>query len=124
VTNLFVIEDEESLLDAMTELLSDAGYNVSALDSGEAAVAALEGAVDHLPDIIVTDIRLTGMSGLELLKKARNHDLWKSIPFICLSASIPTETEEYISQHAAVVFMRKPFEIDDLYATVRHVLSQ
>lgn len=124
MANLFVIEDDQSLLDALTELLADEGYEVNALQSGEAAVTALEGADGKLPDIIVTDIRLMGMSGLEFFKKVRSHDKWKGIPFICLSASIPTEMEDLLGQQAAVVFMRKPFEIEDLYATVRQVLSQ
>jgi DNA-binding response OmpR family regulator len=123
LASLLLVEDEVALLEALTEVLSDAGYRVIALGSGEAAVAALEDATDKLPDIILTDIRLPGMSGIDLLMKVRNHELWKNIPFICLSASIPPQMEDLIAGQTNVAFMRKPFEIDEFLATIRRALK-
>jgi two-component system, NtrC family, nitrogen regulation response regulator GlnG len=124
VGHLLLVDDELLLLEAIQELLSEAGHHVNAVTSAEDAVTTLENTSGELPNAIVTDIRLRGMSGIELLQKVRNHPAWQNIPFICLSASIPLEMEETISKQKGVAFLRKPFDIDDLFTVVSKVLAE
>lgn len=124
MAKLLLIEDDTFLLEALKEVLSDMGHRVNALESAEAALAVLEDTSEQLPDIIITDIRLPGISGLDLLTKARNHPLWKNIPFICMSANMPPAMEAIIAQQPNVNFVRKPFEVDELFATVNRALNQ
>jgi len=123
LANLLLVEDEESLREALEEVLADAGHQVVSVATAEAAVAAMEESDETPPDMILTDIRLPGMNGLDLITRARNHKAWKDIPIICLSASIPPAMEEHVARQKDVVFMRKPFEIDAFLAAVGHALG-
>ena len=123
LVKLMLVEDEIPLQRALTEILADVGHNATSLESAEAALDALEAAGNALPDIVLTDLRLPGMSGLELVSLMHKHEMWKKIPVICLSASIPPELEHPVADAAELRFVRKPFGIPELLETIQEMVT-
>ncbi len=67
-TDILLVDDEPHILSILAETLTVSGFQVSTRDSGSAALVHL---ANHQPDLMVTDLRMPGMSGLELIEKAR-----------------------------------------------------
>jgi DNA-binding response OmpR family regulator len=114
-----VVEDDQALREAVEELLSLHGHQVRAVSSGEAALEAIEAG---LPELVVSDVIMGGMTGLQLLEAVRaSHN--SSIPFLFISASISLEEEGHIATLDDVAFLRKPFDIDMLIKIIAAVLN-
>jgi CheY-like chemotaxis protein len=120
MTNLLIIDDEEMLGNALQRIFSDAGYAARAVTSGEAALDAIKA---EPPDMVVTDVLMPGMSGLQLLEAVRAQPNWAGIPFVFISASVTTEVEGYIATLDNVSYLRKPFEIEKLLEVVLEALA-
>ena len=124
MAHLLLVEDESDIGEPFVELLTEFGYRVELIESAEAAIEVLEGTASDLPDAILTDIRLPGMSGIELMQTVRMNPTWQRIPFICFSASVPPETKDYLETRVDVKFIRKPFEADALLKMIAEVTSR
>ncbi len=109
---ILVVDDEESLCELMAEVLAETNEVIKAYNGEE----ALQLARQHRPDIIVSDIMMPQMSGLELLKALRSDEKTQQIPVILLSAASPKQAAE-----AANAFIRKPFEIETLEKIVAQI---
>jgi DNA-binding NtrC family response regulator len=70
MARILVVDDEKSILDTIEASLREQGHAVEAADSGEMAIALMR---KQVPDILLTDLRMDGMSGLDLLGKAREY---------------------------------------------------
>ena len=68
---ILVVDDEANARTALAELLRDDGYVVETAADGFKALPKLE---DFAPDVLLTDLKMPGMSGIELMRKAREHD--------------------------------------------------
>ena len=123
MARLLVVEDDKALLEAMDQILSMAGHDVRAVTSGQAALEALRTVMPDPPELIITDVTMPGMSGLQLLEAVRAHHDWRDIPFLFVSASILAETETQIAGLAAASFLRKPFTPEVLYGAVNTMLD-
>ncbi len=111
---IFVVEDDETISMGLVAALEQSGYRVKAFDRGEPAVAA---AVDSPPDLVVLDIMLPGINGIEVLRrlKARNDEL----PVVLLTAK-GAEAERVEGLDAgADDYVTKPFSLKELLARVR-----
>ena len=122
--NLLLADDEEIMLDVMQELLSAYGHNVLAVGSAHAAMDVLQSLdMENLPDIIITDVVMPKMSGIELLKAVRNNPQWADIPFLFISASTTLSMEGQIAAFDNIKFLRKPFDSETLQETVTTMLQ-
>jgi CheY-like chemotaxis protein len=83
MANVLVVDDHPDLSDIVTELLELHGHRVKVCMDGEAALAALD---REVPDAVIADERLPGISGLELLRTIRQHPRLGKIPVIICSA--------------------------------------
>jgi CheY-like chemotaxis protein len=119
MTKLLVVDDEESLLEALTVILSDEGYQVEAVISGEAALEALNTSGEHRPDLIIADVVMPEMTGLELCEIVRNSPDLSDIPFLFVSAFVSPEVEAQVAQQSKAAILRKPFEVEDLLEAVK-----
>ncbi len=117
---LLIVEDDPSLLAALKELLSISGHQVVEASSGHLALEALN---YFPPDLIISDVLMPGMTGLQLLDIVRTDPNWDQIPFLFVSASITAESEEEIALMPRVYYVRKPFDIDVLLRTVETALA-
>ncbi|NOE24868.1 response regulator transcription factor [Ruegeria sp. HKCCD6157] len=111
---IVIVEDNETLANAIAYRLRDRGHAADVLTDGDAAELYLE---QEGADLIVLDINLPGRSGLEILRSLRNRG--DSAPVILLTAR--TETSDRVSglDMGADDYLVKPFEMDELEARIR-----
>ncbi len=115
---ILVVEDRESLRRMLERALVEEGYRVEVAESGELAVEQLR---DLDFDLVLTDLMLPGISGLEVLKSCR--DLRPATPVVVLTAFGTVDTAVEAMKLGASDFMEKPVEIDDLYRLVASLLG-
>ncbi len=112
------MDDERDMLDALKLIFSDLGYQVQAVASGEEALKALHAPEGNQPDLIVTDIIMPEMTGIQLFEAVRMSIHLADIPFLFISAHITAETEALIIKHDKAAFLPKPFEVERLIEIV------
>ena len=108
---ILLVDDESAILDALQILFRGEGWDVSVADSGPKALAALE---DEKPDIVLTDIRMPGAGGLEVLTEARRAD--PEMPVILMTAQASLQTAVRAVNEGAYYYLQKPFRNDELLA--------
>lgn len=118
---LLVVDDEPNLLRAVAATLRAEGYEVQTARNG---VEALTRVLEAIPDLIVSDIRMPGMSGYALARQLRSTPHTDLIPIIFLTAK--DETQDRIEGFRAGVdsYLTKPFEPDELTAVIHNILSR
>jgi CheY-like chemotaxis protein len=107
VTTILLVDDDPGVRYALTEVLRDRGYRVIAVDSGTRALAALEGI-----DVVVTDLSMPGMDGLELVSQISARA--PALPVILLTAHGSDSLVRIASSRGACRCLSKPFDIDDI----------
>ena len=101
IQTLLLVEDTLTQSMYMSHALTQAGYKVVLARSGEKALEELESTKSALPDAILTDINMPGISGFELIKAVKKNDATKEIPTILLlTATNLKDTTEILSSHA------------------------
>ena len=110
---VLVLEHSASFREMLALHLSNAGYTVL---QAEDAVVAGKLILQRAPDLIITDIEVPYMSGVELVGALRGDPSFKDIPVIFLSSQVDLETAA--RQVQAQAFLRKPVSVDRLLQTV------
>lgn len=110
-TSVLCIEDEEDLRLDLVEELRDAGYHVGSAESGEAGLALL---AETAYALVICDVRLPGISGLEVLARIRADAQQSLTPVIILSAYDDTDLHRSLAGASACVFRAKPIDYEDL----------
>ena len=115
---ILVVDDEESLREGLSKLLEDEGYTVMCAETGEQALEILQHT--HI-DLLLTDMRMPGMSGIDLLKEARKRD--ETIGVIILTGY--GEIESYIEamNFGAMEYVSKPFKVNELKFIIHKILN-
>src|SRR4051812_3345853 len=118
---LLVVDDDPSLLLAVSETLRAEGYDVVTARRGAEAMVRV---AESLPDLIISDIRMPGMDGHALVRNLRSSPRTRLIPIIFLTAK--DETTDRISGFRTGVdaYITKPFEPEELCAVVRSILDR
>lgn len=118
---LLVVDDDPGLLRAVAETLRAEGYEVTTARRGAEALVRI---AESLPDLIVSDIRMPGMDGYELVRNLRASARTKLIPIVFLTAK--DETADRIAGFRSGVdaYLTKPFEPDELVAVVAGILKR
>jgi len=99
----------------------DSDYEVITVESGEKCLALLED--DQIPDLILLDIMMPGMSGWEAYQKIRANEVWKKIPVVFLSARtdrIAKEAGGFLGDD----YIEKPFKVPELKARIDKILKK
>lgn len=115
---ILIIEDESNLRVTLAAILRRHGYRVCDLASAESAIAYLQ---ENNCDLIVTDLRLPGMDGIELLGLL--HSRFPAIPVIVLTAFPSAESQNNAQSLGAADYLRKPIEPDQLVMRIDELLS-
>jgi DNA-binding response OmpR family regulator len=108
---VLITEDEPNIVESLTFILQRAGYEVSAVLDGEAAVRRLR---SDPPDIMILDIMLPKMNGFEVLKLIKTDPVLKSLPVVILTAKGQAHDRQLAEQIGADAFVTKPFSNRDL----------
>jgi DNA-binding NtrC family response regulator len=115
---ILIIDDEESIRDGCVQVLSRKGYHV---ESTGDALQGLELALRNVHDLILLDIRMPGMDGLEILKKVKGEkNIFAKVIIITGYGSIPISVEAM--RHGAFNFLTKPYSASDLREAVEEAL--
>ncbi len=114
--HVLVVEDEPCISELLAMILEDAGYFVVVVSDGEAALMALN---DAPYDLVVSDIMLPRLNGLDLIEAMRANLALAAIPVVLMSAVQPNRLMSV--PHAA--FVKKPFDLDSMVATVGMALT-
>ncbi len=113
--HVLVVDDEPDLLGALRLRLSAAGYRVTTVSDGLAAVAAVR---DGDPDVVVLDLVLPGLDGHAVLQRLGDLERGRPLPVLCLSARTGYQDQERAESGGAVAFMAKPYDPAELLAEV------
>lgn len=117
---VLIIEDEEQIADFLRRGLSFKGYVVETAPTGE---AGLDAARDRPPDVVILDLMLPGVDGIEVCARLRQ-GLDASVPVIMLTAKDSTEDKIQGLDAGADDYLAKPFSFDELLARVRAALRR
>jgi PAS domain S-box-containing protein len=113
---ILIIDDEPQSLKLLTEILSLAGYDVRAAESGELALAC---AANVHPELILVDMQMPGMDGLEVCRRLKADGPTRETPIMFISGSSDRKKRLQGLELGAVDFVTKPFDRAELLARVR-----
>lgn len=119
--NVLIVEDESPILELLALNISQAGYNPLRAISAEHAEKLIN---EALPDIILLDWMLPGMSGIDFAKKLRSNALTKTIPIIMLTARSDELDKVKGLEVGADDYITKPFSPRELNARIKAVLRR
>src|SRR5215470_7369073 len=115
---ILVVDDERAMLVALKGLLSKEGYQVETASSGEEAVQKIESGRFH---VVLTDLSLGGITGLQVLERAREVD--PDIAMIMITAYGSEKVAVQAMKLGAADYLPKPFDNDELRIVVRRVME-
>lgn len=115
---IWVVDDDSSIRWVLERALSSAEFSCTCFDSADAVLAALE---TSLPDVLLSDIRMPGTNGIELLNTIKqSHPL---LPIIIMTAHSDLDAAVNAYQSGAFDYLPKPFDIDETVALVERALN-
>lgn len=112
--HILVVDDEPLLRDLLVDILESSGHHAVAAIGGEEALAALQ---SQQFDLLISDIKMPGMTGFELLAHARQH--WPTLPVVLVSAFA---TEASVTHAEPDGFLSKPFRISQIEELIGRML--
>lgn len=115
-TKILIVDDEPQILRALRAGLTAHGYDVTSAHDGE---EALDKAALELPDVVVLDLNLPGLSGLDVCRELRE---WSPVPIIVLSVRDAERDKVTALDLGADDYLTKPFGMDELLARLRVAL--
>lgn len=118
---LLVVDDDPGLLLAVSETLRAEGYNVKTARRGAEALIIV---AQSLPDLIISDIRMPGMDGYQLVKNLRSNSRTRLVPIIFLTAKDETSDRIQGFRTGVDAYLTKPFEPEELVAVVVAILQR
>ena len=112
--HVFVVEDEDTIALGVVKVLQHQGYQVTRFDRGETAIASFQ---QSPPDLVLLDIMLPGVDGLEVLRRMKAHN--RDVPIIMATAKgDPTDRVEGL-ELGADDYVPKPYDLQELLARVK-----
>ncbi|MGB3788412.1 MAG: response regulator [Phormidesmis sp.] len=117
---VLVVDDNPDLRAYVSSVLQRRGYQVRTAEQG---AAGLEMATTHGPDLIITDLMMPGVNGLEMIERIRKDTALQGTPIILLTAKVDDETRLEGVEQGADAYLSKPFNDRELLAEVRNLLA-
>ena len=118
MAEILIVDDDDIIRETLCELLSP-NHACQAVDTAEEALAKLE---SQAFDIVLTDISMPGLSGLELLKRVVQ--LYPGTPVIIISGLSDEEQAQSLIGHGAFDYLLKPFRLEIVEDSVKRALEQ
>lgn len=115
---LLLVDDNEELLFSLARAFRKAGYDVQSAPDAEQALTLLDG---REPDLVLTDLRLPGLSGLDLLRHVRER--YPQVPVLIVTAYGDEDTQQAARTHGAFALLTKPVFREELLRAVRSALA-
>lgn len=118
--SIIIIEDEPFIVEALTFILERAGLHVRSYNNGAGAIDFIS---KHHPDLVILDIMLPNVSGMNILEKIRISFSLKQLPVLMLTAKGQEKYRDAAKDAGANIFMTKPFSNKELVANVLKILA-
>ena len=118
MNSILIIDDDDQLRNSFKKLLSEEDYKVDGAASGEAGLNIVK---KEVPDLVILDMRLPGMNGLETFQAIRKIE--PKLPVIIMTAFGTTETAIEATKLGAFDYILKPFDIPDMLSLVKQAIS-
>ncbi len=116
---ILVVDDESNARNALAEILKEEGYSVETAADGFKGLSRFN---DFAPDIVLTDLKMPGMDGVQLLRKVR--EIESGLPVIVMTAFGAVDTAVQAMRAGAVDYLTKPINADELLLVVERSLEQ
>lgn len=114
MTTILIIDDEPAIAEVVAEVLTDEGFLTLTAPNGHAALSML---AEQRPDLMLLDVFMPGMSGLDLLARLKGDAALAGIPVVMMSAGAFSDNQ--LNEQGAAQVISKPFDVDQLVQTVR-----
>ncbi|MEZ4528933.1 MAG: response regulator [Desulfobacterales bacterium] len=118
MSTILIIDDDDQLRKSFVRLLSEEEYEVRSAASGE---SGLEQIKESVPDLVILDMRLPGMNGMETF--AAIHKMEPRLPVIIMTAFGTTETAIEATKQGAFDYILKPFDIPEMLSVITKALE-
>ena len=116
---ILVVDDAEVMRNLLTGVLTDAGYEVKAVSTGEKAVGEIK---EDDYDVVITDLKMPGMNGLEVIKEAKQINA--DICIIAITAYPSVKSAVEAMREGAYDYITKPFDIEEIRLVVRRAAER
>ena len=117
---VLIVEDNEKNMKLARDILQAKGYQTVEAETGEAGVKL---AKERKPDLVLMDIQLPGINGIEAFKQIRADTKTKSIPVIALTASVTPTDRSQITAAGFDAFISKPISLKEFVETVKRLIE-
>jgi len=118
--DIFVIDDDPMVGELSRELLTDAGYTVTLIQDSMLAIPAIKA---QMPRLIITDIMMPGISGMDICKAVKSDPALKHIKIIVVSGKSYQVEQQRAFQFGADFFLKKPYNVEAFSSTVKTILE-
>jgi two-component system, OmpR family, response regulator len=119
--DILIAEDEPSILESLDFILRRAGWTISSVTDGDAALEAVRRLT---PRLLVLDVMLPKRSGFEVLKQIRANPVTHALPVLILTAKGQQQDRRIAEELGANVFVTKPYANADVVGAVRQLLGE
>lgn len=117
---ILVIDDDAVIRLVVKRSLNKMGYDVEVAKNGEEGWEKIS---QEKPDLVITDIMMPKLGGLELLKLIRTTPTTKALPVLCITGNEETETKQHAISLGATGWIQKPFHPETWGATLKKLLA-
>lgn len=117
---ILTIDDSKSVRDMVTFTLEPEGYRIVAAEDGSDGLNKLRA---EQPDMVITDLNMPVMNGIEFIAQARTEQAGSGIPIVMLTTESSPEMKEKGKSAGATGWINKPFDSDKLIAITRKLLG-
>ena len=116
---LLFVDDHASIRELVNEILKGKGYEVLLSDDGKNALQYFDG---RIIDLLITDLHMEKMDGIELTKNVRNNSIYKHLPIIVLTTESQYDKKIEAKQAGATGWIVKPFDAENLIKVINKLI--
>jgi DNA-binding response OmpR family regulator len=117
---ILVIDDDTKLTDLLQLVFESKGFGVTIANSG---IQALESLETELPEAVLLDLMMPGMSGLEVCQRIRANPRTSNVPVVVLTAKTGTKSKQELLKAGATDYLVKPVPLNDLVSRIGALVS-
>ena len=121
MSTIMLVDDSATILLTVSSILSKAGYRVEQAANAEDALKKLDTGVNI--DLLITDLNMPGMNGIELIREVRQLPAYKFVPILFLSTESQQSRKQEAKAAGASGWIVKPASADELINTIRRVIK-
>jgi two-component system chemotaxis response regulator CheY len=118
---ILTVDDSASMRQMIKLTLSGAGYNVIEAGDGTQGLSTARG---NAVDMVLTDLNMPGMDGVQLIRELRNLSTYTGVPIVLLTTESDAERKQQAKAAGATGWITKPFQPEQLLSVTRKVLGQ